>query len=57
MTKKLTLKEAIAKGKLEQFIKENEGETGDKEVFDKAISLMAKADKNVDKKKLDGNNH
>lgn len=40
--KKISLKEAVAKGKLEQFIKENEGEAGDKEAFDKAISLMAK---------------
>lgn len=38
----ITLKEAIKKKKLCQFIKERKDSTGDKKVFDKAISSMAK---------------
>lgn len=34
---KLTLKEALLKGKLKQFIKEREGEKGDLDKFDKII--------------------
>lgn len=37
----ITLKEAIAQGKLEQFIKENEGELGDKERFDQIMESAA----------------
>ncbi len=36
-----TLKEARDKGKLRQFIKEHEGETGDAAAFDKTLSAMA----------------
>lgn len=39
-SKDLTLKEAIAKGKLPQFIKERSEQKGDKPKFDAAISSM-----------------
>lgn len=42
MILKTTLKEALKSGKLNEFIKERKGLTGNKEVFDKAISSMAK---------------
>lgn len=38
---KITLKEAIAKGKLNEFIKERSDQKGDKDRFDSAISSMA----------------
>lgn len=40
MKSKLTLKEAIAKGKLKEFIKERLHQTGDKPKFDATISSM-----------------
>lgn len=41
--KKLTLKEAIAKGKLKQFIKEHENDPpGDKEKFDKLLEAATR---------------
>jgi hypothetical protein len=36
-----TLREARDQGKLEQFIKEHEAETGDRDAMDKTISSMA----------------
>lgn len=36
-----TLREAREKGKLDQFIKEREGQTGDAVALDKTISAMA----------------
>lgn len=38
----MNLKEAIAKGKLKQFIKERSGQKGDKDRFDAAISSMVR---------------
>ena len=38
--KKISLKEAIAKGKLQQFIKERQDKTGDQEQFDATLSSM-----------------
>ena len=37
-----TLREARDKGKIEQFIKEREGETGDSAALDRTVSAMAR---------------
>lgn len=37
----VTLKQAIEKGRLKQFIKEHEGEEGDMEAFNRAVQTMA----------------
>lgn len=42
---KLTLKEAIDKGKLPQFIKENQGLAGNKKQFNQAIDSMTNKSK------------
>lgn len=39
--KNLTLKEALKKKKLKQFIKQHDKQTGDKEAFDSILSSMA----------------
>jgi len=44
---KLTLKEAIDKRKLSQFIKENENLAGDKKRFEKTIDSMPGKSKSV----------
>lgn len=38
---KMTLKEAVEQGKLDQFIAERQGETGDREAFDAILRSMA----------------
>lgn len=43
----VNLKEAIKKGKLKEFIKQNSKKTGDKSRFDAAISSMAGKSKAV----------
>lgn len=40
MTKKLTLKEALKKGKLKQFIKEHEGQEYDPAKFDATLKKL-----------------
>jgi hypothetical protein len=37
----VTLKQALADGKLDQFITEREGETGDREAFEATLRSMA----------------
>lgn len=43
--KRLTLKEALAQGKLPQFIKERLKQTGDKPRFDATVSSMVQKSK------------
>lgn len=47
--KGLTLKGAITKGKLKQFIKEHAKDRGDKEQFDTALSSMVGKSKEAQK--------
>lgn len=42
-----TLREAIAQGKLDQFIAEHEGEIGDLDAFNRAVQSMARKSKAV----------
>lgn len=42
MSEKITLKEAREQNKIDQFIKEHDGEVGDMDKFDAAISSMAR---------------
>lgn len=44
-----TLKEAIDQGKLDQFIAEHEGETGDANAFDATLHSMAGKSKEAPK--------
>jgi hypothetical protein len=46
-----TLREARDKGKLDQFIKEREGEKGDAAAVDRTISAMAAPAKGKSKKR------
>ena len=46
-SKRITLKEALAKSKLEQFIKEHDGETYNPAAFNKAIAKLVGKSKAV----------
>ena len=50
-----TLKDARQKGKLDEFIKEREGETGDAERVSRAVSSMARRSSEAPKASGKGN--